>query len=349
MGQAALIFLIGTMIGMGGIPDDPALAVEDPIEDPAAEIDVPSLEASIELQADEGAGQAQLETTGNQGVSSSTAGVSVQADTDGLQVRIDAVEAAVMERVEALPTDPAYLAPTVETITVDLTPTPTEPEDGSRVEHVAVAGPVSPPAPESPSIGAIAAQIAPAAAATAIAAIHVEPTLRGWRRLLPFAGLAPLYSRISREDVLKHETRAEVYDLLKREPGLSLEEIADELDLSRSTTRHHVRVLVDQEMIAHTRRGRCRIHFPVGHRDEAVVRHLLTNENRARVAQAIAQAPRSLTEIAEKLDENAGSVHFHLKKLCEAGVVERRENGSVTYEAASKALSESVEFTPVSA
>lgn len=345
MGQAALLFLLGTLIGMGGVADDPAVGLEEPVEDPIASLDTNVIHAAADLGATAPAQASTASASVEANAPGSTA--TVEAAGASVTVQLSPAEKLVFDRVDAIGLPAPHLGPIAGTVTLP-GPLVTDeaPDDGSDGHVVMTAAPTE-PSPEEGGLDGVAFTIAPAAAMAAVAAVHVAPRLGGWRRLVSLIPLFPLYSRIAREDVLDHDTRAAVYELLKDEPGCSLEEITDRLDLSRSTARHHVRVLVDAEMIAHTSHGRCRIHYPVGREDEAIARHVLANENRARVARTLAEGPRSVTEIAEALDENAGAVHFHLKKLCEAGLVERRENGSITYRAAADALREKVTFEPV--
>lgn len=228
----------------------------------------------------------------------------------------------------------------VYTHRIPLTPDPApeaSPVDGrSVVVHEAAATPAP---PTSPADWALAAQAAaPAAALAALAAFESQNAFRlrvpRGVRFIPL--LAPLYSRIPRSRVLEHETRQHVYDLLQDTPGLSLEEIAASLELSRSTARHHLRVLEDAGLVRHAVEGRCRIHYPSGAGDEALTRHLLENPRRRSIVELLSDEPASLGELCQALDANAGSVHFHLRKLSEAGLVERVENGSVAYRLAGR-------------
>lgn len=340
MGQAAIVLLVGTLIGFGGVADDPGVDTEDAIQvDDGA------------VQAADGAARAQADASGAPSTGASVgSGASASVDAGLASASVDATGTAqpVLDRMREipieiphLPTDPSLLPVTVDA-SQDRKPAK------APAGHLALAGAQAAEQPSSsPVSDAIGAHLVPAAAAAALAALHVEPSLRGWRRLVPIAPAVGMYSRIPRDEVLEHDTREAVYELLQDQPGLSLQAIARELDASRSTIRHHVRVLEDNEMVSHAARGRSRIHYPVGREVEAVRNHLLANENRARIVAMLEDEPRSLTELADVLDENAGAVHFHLDKLCEAGLVERRENGSVTYQAAKAAVHDGVTFEPV--
>lgn len=211
-------------------------------------------------------------------------------------------------------------------------PAPVEPAAASN-DHVVVTG-----APATTAEGfdwTLPAQTAPAAALAALAVVHAEGWARwlprGLRTLAPAGGLASLYTRIEKNEVLDHTTRAAIYELLQAEPGLSLEEVCSTLKLSRSTARHHLGVLETAGLVRHATEGRCRIHFPAGHHDEALQRHLLDHPQRARIVDLVSLEPLSLVELSEVLDANVGAVHFHLKKLTEGGLVQRIENGSVKY------------------
>lgn len=335
MGKATTILAAVALLGVG------SLGVAAPDDGASAEVEVSAAGADATLAVDLLA-QDSATTTAQAPVEDPDASAETDVEETAEQVEGLAEDqaAAVLERVHELPVDLDAGMPLLQTPPV----APDDPlveEEASR-GHAAVGG--ASPAPDAGSEGADATPsdgllLAPAAAvATVTGAAAVSPRLRGWRGLLGLAPWTGLYTRIDREDLLDHETRQAAYDLLKRRPGCSMAEIADALDVARSTARHHVRKLVDASLIDHTTVGRSRIHYPAGREQEAVARHLLDNETRAQVAAELAGEPRSLSEIAEALDLNAGSVHFHLDKLCGAGLVERRENGSITYEAAVDAV-----------
>jgi DNA-binding transcriptional ArsR family regulator len=217
---------------------------------------------------------------------------------------------------------------------VELSSTPTL--DTAPLEHRVPADPVEEDADEDVEAAGqqqtanddaggeeLAWTIAPVAGvAAAAAAGQALPVTRWLRRLLPGLAPTPMFTRIARDEVLEHESREAIYELLDERAGLSLEAICRELDLARSTARHHVRKLEQANMIEHTRMGRSRVHHLVGERHRAVREHLLTNGTREAVYEAVTNEALTITGIAEHLDVNPGSVHFHLGKLEEAGLVE---------------------------
>lgn len=313
MGQLALLLLVGALLPVGGSADDPAALTTVELSEAGA-----SLEASTDQAVD--AELAVKATAEDPSLAVQAADISIQADEQHLLLSSSDELLTLPVALDLLP------APEGVVVEIQLTSDDGEAEPSTMEELVLASTPTT----ESPSMAEalLHADVTAAAAAAALAATHLRPSARGIRRFLP---LIPLYTRINRDEVLDHETRAAVYSLLKERPGLSLQEISEELDLSRSTARHHLRVLEDADMIGHRAQGRCRVHFPVGRRSEAVREHLLSHPTRQAIVEMVHDEPRSLVEMARELEANPGAVAFHLDKLTEAGLIERYENGSVTY------------------
>lgn len=58
-----------------------------------------------------------------------------------------------------------------------------------------------------------------------------------------------------------HGTRDAILDLLEREPGMTMTEIADALDLNKGTLRYHLEVLVKKERIFIRTEGKKRSYY----------------------------------------------------------------------------------------
>lgn len=303
-----MILLVSALLPLGGITED--LGVD--------ETEVALVDQGTVQVADDGSLAAETEAA--------TLTIStqvVEAEVAGQQVHAS---------VEYLGPGDLIAAPGYD-LTLEQEASTPGPSDGSSSSDSQ--GAIQAPAQAAADLVAelVAGQGVAAAAVAALAVVHAQPS--AWnpatliRRLSPF--LASLYSRITPDDILDHETRAAAYELLRKQPGLSLGEIAEELGAARSTVRHHVRKLEEAGMVRHVTEGRCRIHYPTGREEEAVIEHLLRNPKRARIIELLETRPLSLVELAHVMEANPGSVHFHLNKLTEAGLVERHENGSVVY------------------
>ena len=137
---------------------------------------------------------------------------------------------------------------------------------------------------------------------------------------LPLVAL-PMYARITRDDLLASPARALVYGRLKGAPGSTIAGLAAATGLSRSTVAHHLFVLERAGLVRSERVGRDRIHFLCGQRDEGLRRRLLADPLRAALVARLQAAPAPLRELARALGESPSLVHFHLRRLREAGLV----------------------------
>lgn len=180
--------------------------------------------------------------------------------------------------------------------------------------------------PSDPTHQAIVASSAGGTAAAAGAAWYT----RAWRYLKYAPGLAPLYTRISRDELLDHPKRAKIYETIEASPGIHLSEMARELDLSWGTLLHHLRKLEDADLVTSEETSGKRCFFLPGQVSSAErdILPALENEKARRIAEFYAEHPgASQTEAAEALNLSAALVSWHLNKLEEAGVVTRERVG----------------------
>lgn len=80
----------------------------------------------------------------------------------------------------------------------------------------------------------------------------------GWRRwALRFLGLGPLgfFSRLNQEKLLDHPARNEIHEFVRHNPGERLEVARRSLGLSNGTMLHHVRILIDHNVLRLHRDG----------------------------------------------------------------------------------------------
>lgn len=127
-------------------------------------------------------------------------------------------------------------------------------------------------------------------------------------------------------DPFAHPHRRALRDLVEAQPGVHLGGAVDDLALSRSAVRHHVRVLEDEgELETAKLLGRRRLFPPDA--DTALVA-ALADEGSRRVVQAVARvAPASVGEVVDETDRAYSTVSYHLDRLEAAGVVVREREG----------------------
>jgi len=347
-----LAWLLATLlIGSGGVADLVDDEPEPTVDAPEVEAEAGDGHASVEAETDGGTGSFNATLGSNEASDGSTdegseespaTGLAdtapvVEVSEDGVRVEVGDYELQVPRTVEDPQIDPSNPVPEQAS------------EDDEDAEESASAETARADGDEGVPTVAIAAPAAAAAGAAATATAVTSSSLPGWlRRLLGVPTFSALYSRIEPDEVLDHDTRAEIYEVLTDEPGQSLQAVCEQLDVARSTARHHVRKLEEAGLVDHAKVGRSRVHFPAGGKAQALKRHLLDHDTRSALARALSTAPGTISELAERLDVNPGSVHFHLDKLEEADLVEVHESGHTEYRAA-EALQNTVAFQPVNA
>lgn len=124
-----------------------------------------------------------------------------------------------------------------------------------------------------------------------------------------------------------HEHREALLSLVERTPGVHQSEAAEELGVSVSTLRHHVRALeADGELVTADVLGRQRL-FPASDVDPVLA--ALNDEGTARVLTALADREQATgSQLVEELDRAHSTVSYHLDRLAEEGIVEREREGN---------------------
>lgn len=144
--------------------------------------------------------------------------------------------------------------------------------------------------------------------------------------------LLPLFSRVAKKDVLDHETRAALYEAVKAEPGVSPHGLVATMGVGWSTVVYHLSVLERNDLVVAVRDGRYRRYFDRTSgrfaNGRKLVVSVLKNEKSAAIAAHIRANPGLVQRrIAERFGLAASSVHWHVKRLVDAGLVvkERRK------------------------
>jgi predicted transcriptional regulator len=149
--------------------------------------------------------------------------------------------------------------------------------------------------------------------------------------------LFPLYARVRKEETLEHKGREVLYELIKNEPGISTNQLAKNVTFGWSTLTYHLRVLERNEAIVSVRDGRYKRFF-----DRTTGRYsngrkfvlaVLKNDSTFDIARFIRDRPgSSQKEVAGSFNLSPSSVHWHVERLTEVGLVSKvREAHNVKY------------------
>lgn len=221
-------------------------------------------------------------------------GVDVSADDTGLFLRA------------ALP-GPGISHP-VEDVSAGVS-SPIDP--GESESSDAEARPVPLPEPEQTAVPAGLAVLG----AAAYAAFR-------WRYLIP--GLMPLYSRLSKGDLLENETRARLVELIEENPGLSQQELCDEVGAGWGNTVYHLQRLEQADFIRSEKQGHHRRFYRVGEMETGEIEALgvLKNDNANKIARYLLQEPGcNQKQVCQALDISPSLAHKWISRLEENDLV----------------------------
>lgn len=67
--------------------------------------------------------------------------------------------------------------------------------------------------------------------------------------------IAPLFTRLSKEQALEHPRRKQIFDYVQQNPGANFREIARNTGIAAGTVRHHLNVLARSDIVAEHQHG----------------------------------------------------------------------------------------------
>ena len=136
------------------------------------------------------------------------------------------------------------------------------------------------------------------------------------------------------EELLELETRREIYDLVRRVPGLHMREIQRQLDLSIALTECHLRQLEEAGLLVSILEEGYKRYYPTTGADGGELKALGAEERRM-IGLFRQSIPLRITlfllsrdvatqsEIADRLGISRSRLSFHLNKLLRQGVVRK--------------------------
>ncbi len=134
-------------------------------------------------------------------------------------------------------------------------------------------------------------------------------------------------------EVLELETRRDIYDLVRRTPGLHMREIQRQLDLSIALTEYHLRQLENADLIISIMEEGYKRYYPTTGVDGGTL--ALGGDERRMVGLFRQSIPLRVTllllnrdsatnsEIADGLDISRSRLSFHLNKMMRQGVLRK--------------------------
>jgi DNA-binding transcriptional ArsR family regulator len=151
----------------------------------------------------------------------------------------------------------------------------------------------------------------------------------GLLTLLAFAGVG-LYSRLSPDEVLTHDTREQIRDLVEAEPGIHGNAIARRVDANERTVEHHVNILLREDVLTVLERGGYNHHFVNGEHTPKEMQALasLQRGQAEEIYETVRQTPGlNLSRLADKADVSKAYASKLVDELVDVGLVDRVRDG----------------------
>lgn len=125
------------------------------------------------------------------------------------------------------------------------------------------------------------------------------------------------------------EVRERIQHRIHQDPGIYFNELVRELDLASGQTQYHVRELVDRDDItAADLFGRTHYYPPSYDTWEQRALALLRRETSAEiVATLLEEGPSRPIDVAEEVGIARSTLSWHIDRLVEADLVEKRHDG----------------------
>lgn len=141
-----------------------------------------------------------------------------------------------------------------------------------------------------------------------------------------------LYRRLSDDELLDNTVRRRVFEAIDHDPGITAAEIARERGIDYDTVRYHLRVLEEFDKVG-VRDVDGRMRYFVDHgrygAAEKTLRSLMASDARDRIVRSIArEGPLLAGELAKRAGVAPSTASHHLRRLHEAGVLDRDRRGN---------------------
>lgn len=136
------------------------------------------------------------------------------------------------------------------------------------------------------------------------------------------------------DDLLELETRRDIYDLVRREPGLHMRELQRRLDLSIALTEYHLRQLERSGLVTSILEEGYKRFYPTTGADGGELKALGGDERRmiGLFRQSIPlritlyllnEEPATNSQIADSLGVSRSRLSFHLNKMLRQNVIRK--------------------------
>ena len=130
---------------------------------------------------------------------------------------------------------------------------------------------------------------------------------------------------MSKNKILDIKTRRDAYQYISKNPGLNTNELSQKMNIPRSTLVYHLRCLMKLNLIqlkVEKRDKRLYASDQIGVRDKELLSLLRQKIPFRIIMYLMFPGYCSINELAKDLGVKPSTIHFHLKKLLDIGVIQ---------------------------
>ncbi len=139
------------------------------------------------------------------------------------------------------------------------------------------------------------------------------------------------WDREKQEEVLLLDTRRRIYETVKKNPGIHLRELQRLTGLAMGQLEYHISLLERVGLIRSQKQGRYRRYFPAdSEEDPALIGIVRSKVDRAILLFLLGVPQASHEEIARAVGISPSTLTWHMRRLMEAGLVDRKKVGRHT-------------------
>lgn len=140
----------------------------------------------------------------------------------------------------------------------------------------------------------------------------------------------PFSSSPTQSPNARDSTQGRIFDYIKAHPGVHLRQICRELGLAMGDVQYHIQRLERDGRINSLRRGLYRFFYAAtlfGDRQREVLSVLSLDTPREVLLSIIEKPESSQDELARVAGVSQPTISWHLRRLVDLGIVERRQSG----------------------
>jgi len=130
---------------------------------------------------------------------------------------------------------------------------------------------------------------------------------------------------ISKKNILKFETRKQIYDFISENPGAHIKKISENIGLSKTNIIHHSKLLIKLDLIEERKDGNCRRLYAkhtISRKEKELIDLLRKDTPRRIFLYLLFSISFNKTELSKELNLSTSTLSYHIDKFLKLGIIE---------------------------